>query len=393
MRGRKRRGHGEHSRGRRDERPRASRDRRATGPVAWSDGAGELLAAFALSEPEAGSDAAALRTEAVADGDTWVLSGTKAWVTNGVRADVVIAFARTDTTPGAPSRGLSAFVIPTSASGYAPAPKADTMGLRALAAVRVDSGSRPGTRRKSRRHAWPGFRYAMEASSVGRLGTAAQAVGLAPRRTRAGHRLLRRAPAVRPAPAGVRGGAVQARRHGDADGGRPRASFSPRLARATTAAVRRAGQHGQAVLLRDRDVGDDPRRATLRGYGYMRDFPVEKLFRDAKATEIYEGTSEIQRLIIARHLYADRDGPQRDEERVARPGLRLRFARTGLRRYHPTIMKTLATRGPPRPLGSGRSRGPRAHSTRSGTPGARARADRERELRLRGRARGHGHRR
>jgi len=134
---------------------------------------GELLAAFALSEPEAGSDAAALRTEAVADGDTWVLSGTKAWVTNGSRADLVIAFARTDTTPGAPSRGLSAFVIPTTASGYAPQPKGDTMGLRALAAVRVDLDRvrLPAVHLVGARG--QGFRYAMEALELGRLGTAA----------------------------------------------------------------------------------------------------------------------------------------------------------------------------------------------------------------------------
>src|SRR5256884_4494022 len=133
---------------------------------------GEVLAGFALSEPESGSDAAALRTRAVRDGDAWVLSGAKAWATNGGTADLLMVMAR-------PDRGICAFVVPTDAPGYRPGKPEDKMGLRAsntvalaLEDVRLPADHLLGEEGE-------GFGYAMEGLDAGRLGIAVQAVGIA----------------------------------------------------------------------------------------------------------------------------------------------------------------------------------------------------------------------
>src|SRR5881398_3509338 len=133
---------------------------------------GELLAGFALSEPESGSDAASLRTRAVRDGDGWVLSGTKAWATNGGTADLMMVMARSE-------RGICAFIVPTDAAGYRPGKAEDKMGLRAsntvaLAEVRLPADHLLGEEGE-------GFGYAMEGLDAGRLGIAVQAVGIARR--------------------------------------------------------------------------------------------------------------------------------------------------------------------------------------------------------------------
>src|SRR2546430_7140095 len=135
---------------------------------------GELLAGFALSEPESGSDAAALRTRAVRDGDRWVLSGAKAWATNGGTADLMMVLARSE-------QGICAFIVPTDAPGYRPGTPEDKMGLRAsntvalaLEDVRLPADHLLGEEGE-------GFGYAMEGLDAGRLGIAVQAVGIARR--------------------------------------------------------------------------------------------------------------------------------------------------------------------------------------------------------------------
>ena len=257
---------------------------------------GELLAGFALSEPESGSDAASLRTRAVRDGDCWVLRGTKAWVTNGGTADLVVVMARSE-------RGISAFIVPTDAPGYRAGKPEDKMGLRAsntvalaLEDVRLPADHLLGEEGQ-------GFGYAMEALAVGRLGIAVQAVGIA-------RRALEHAVAY----------CAERKQFGAAL--REFEAVQFKLAdMATRVAAARALGHAAAAR---KDAGDDiTTQASMAklfasetamwvtiqavqlfgGYGYMRDFPVEKLFRDAKVTEIYEGTSEIQRIIVARGLY------------------------------------------------------------------------------------------
>jgi alkylation response protein AidB-like acyl-CoA dehydrogenase len=258
---------------------------------------GERLCGFALSEPDAGSDAASLRARAARDGDHWVLSGTKAWATNGGTADLMMVIARTE-------RGISAFIVPTDAPGYRPGKPEDKMGLRAsnTVAVAFEEVRLPLDHLVGEEGM--GFGYAMEALDGGRLGIGAQAVGIA-----------RRALEHSVAYCGER-----------QQFGRPIREFQAlqfKLAdMATRVEAARALVHAAAAR---KDRGDDiTRHASMAkvfasetamwvttqavqlfgGYGYMRDFPVEKLFRDAKVTEIYEGTSEIQRIIIARELYA-----------------------------------------------------------------------------------------
>ena len=265
---------------------------------------GELLAGFALSEPESGSDAASLSARALRAGDQWVLSGTKAWATNGGTADVMMIMVRTDR-PDARrgAKGISTFIVPTDAPGYRPGKPEDKMGLRAsntaaiaLEDVRLTADQLLGEEGQ-------GFVYAMEGLDVGRLGIAIQAVGIARRALE--HALaycaerkqfgqpLREFEAVqfKLADMATRVEAARALAHAAAarrDRGESitsQASMAKLFASETAMWVTT-----QAVQL-------------FGGYGYMRDFPVEKLFRDAKVTEIYEGTSEIQRIVIARGLY------------------------------------------------------------------------------------------
>jgi alkylation response protein AidB-like acyl-CoA dehydrogenase len=264
---------------------------------------GELLAGFALSEAEAGSDAASLRAQAVRDGKEWVLNGTKAWATNAGTADLMMIMVRTDQ-PNARrgAKGISTFIVPTDTPGYKPCKPEDKMGLRAsnTAAIELNDVRLPGDQMLGEEGM--GFVYAMEGLDAGRLGIGAQAVGIA---RRAIEHCIR----------------YCAERK---QFGKPLEDFQAvqfKLAdMATRTEAARALAHRAAAR---KDAGEDiTLHASMAklfasetamwvttqaiqlfgGYGYMRDFPVEKLFRDAKVTEIYEGTSEIQRIVIARHL-------------------------------------------------------------------------------------------
>jgi len=264
---------------------------------------GELIGAFALSEAEAGSDAGSLRAQATRVDGGWVLNGLKAWVTNGGTADVVLAMVRTDREgERLGGKGISAFIVPTNARGYVAQKPEDKMGLRssntcsvAFEELRLPDDALVGAPGK-------GLTYALSALDGGRLGVATQAVGIA--RTALEH-------AVRYA----------RERH---QFGQAIADFQAiqfKLATmATEIAAARALLHEAA---RRKDAGEEimqwasmaklfagemVMRVTTEavqifgGYGYMRDYPVERLMRDAKVITIYEGTSEIQRLVIAREL-------------------------------------------------------------------------------------------
>jgi alkylation response protein AidB-like acyl-CoA dehydrogenase len=257
---------------------------------------GETLAGFALSEPEAGSDAAALRARAVRHGAGWRLSGTKAWATNGGTADVMIVMARTDA-------GICAFIVPTDTPGYRAGPPEDKMGLRAsnTVAIALEDVELAGDQLLGEEG--QGFGYAMEGLDAGRLGIAVQATGIA-------RRALEHAVAY-----------CAERRQFDAalrqfEGVQFKlADMATRVeaARALVHAVAARKDRGEAITMQASMAklfaSETAMWVTTQavqlfgGYGYMRDFPVEKLFRDAKVTEIYEGTSEIQRIVIARGLY------------------------------------------------------------------------------------------
>ena len=267
---------------------------------------GELLGAFALSEPEAGSDAAALTTQAVRDGDDWVLNGTKAWVTSGPYAGVILVQARTDTPDNRKGgRGIGAFIVTPDLPGFHVGKKEDKMGLRASPTVQLvlDGLRVPGANLLG--DPSMGYVYAMRSLNAGRLGIAAQALGIA-----------------RAAFEAAVAYASERRQFGE-----PIKDFQAIQFKLSNMATRISAARAllyAAARAKDANASSAKQAASMAklfasetamwvtteaiqvfgGYGYVKDYPVEKLFRDAKITEIYEGTSEIQRIVIARELYA-----------------------------------------------------------------------------------------
>lgn len=262
---------------------------------------GEKLGVFALSEPEAGSDAAAMTAQAVRDGDHWVINGTKAWISGGTHAGVCVAMVRTDTSErrrGA--KGISAFIVTPDLPGYSVGKKEDKLGLRASATVqlRFDNLRVPADRMLGEEGM--GFVYALQSLVHGRLGIAAQAIGIA-----------------RAAFEAAVAYANERRQFGQLIKDFQGVQF--KLAdMATRITAARALLH-QTAAAKDRgaDVSAEASMCKLfasetamwvttqaiqvfGGYGYVKEYPVERYFRDAKVTEIYEGTSEIQRIVIGR---------------------------------------------------------------------------------------------
>ncbi len=264
---------------------------------------GEKLGAFALSEADAGSDAAALHASAERKGDRWVLNGMKAWVTNGGTADVVLAMVRTDREGARKgAKGISTFIVPTDAKGYIAGKPEDKMGLRASNTCTVTFEDLELPLDAMVGGEGQGFIYAMSALDGGRLGVGAQACGIA--RCALDH-------AVRYAAERKQFGTAIAEFQGIrfklAD-----MATQVAAARALLFEAARRKDAGEDVTqwasMAKLNAGEMVMRVTTEavqvfgGYGYMRDYPVEKLMRDAKVITIYEGTSEIQRLVIAREL-------------------------------------------------------------------------------------------
>jgi alkylation response protein AidB-like acyl-CoA dehydrogenase len=266
---------------------------------------GEKLGAFALSEPEAGSDAAALTTQAVRDGECWVLNGTKAWVSSGTHADVILATARTDRpNHRRGARGISAFIVTPDMPGFRVGKKEDKMGLRASPTVQLVFDNLRVPAANMLGDEGHGFSYAMQSLDNGRLGIAAQAIGIA--RAALDHSLAYAAERRQFGKAIADFEAIQFKL---ADMAKNVAASRALLH--ATAAARDRGESitlaaAMSKLLASETAMSAAREAVqiFGGYGYITDYPVERLFRDAKVTEIYEGTSEIQRVVIARQLYA-----------------------------------------------------------------------------------------
>ncbi len=261
---------------------------------------GEQLGAFGLTEPEAGSDAAHIQMRAVRDGDSWVLDGEKRYITNGEEASVFVVMAVT--APEAPRGRVTAFIVERGTPGFTNGPRRSKLGVQAASTVDLAfSGCRvPASHILGGEG--NGLRVAFEALDRGRVGIAAQALGL-------GQACLE-----------------AARRHAKA-----RRQFGQRIAdfqaiqfmladmavelEAARLLTYRAAARQDAGLPFSKEASmaklfasEAANRAATKavqihgGLGYMREGTVERYFRDAKVTEIYEGTSEIQRLIIARHL-------------------------------------------------------------------------------------------
>ena len=261
---------------------------------------GKLLGCFALSEPEAGSDAAAQKTTAIKDGDEWVINGTKNWITNGPVADVCVLFTMNDKAAG--HRGITAFILPMKTKGVRVGQPDDKLGIRGskssqifLDDVRLSDGLRLG-------EVGQGFKVAMSTLDGGRIGIAAQAVGIA-------RACLDDALAY----------AQQRRTMGKPIAQHQAIAFkladmATELDAARLLTLRAAwlkdhkhpyGKEAAMAKLYASDVANRAAREAVQifgGNGYVTEFPVERHFRDAKITEIYEGTSEIQRLVISGYL-------------------------------------------------------------------------------------------
>jgi len=266
---------------------------------------GEWLGAFCLSEPEAGSDAASLRTQAVRDGDHWVLTGTKAWVSHGTAADVLLCMARTDT-PDARrgSKGISAFILTPDLPGFGVGKKEDKMGLRASPTVHIvlDECRVPADRLLGAEG--QGLGYALGSLDHGRLGIAAQAIGIARAALEASARYVGERKQF-----GRNIGEFQAIQFKLADMA-TRITAARTLVYAAAAAKERGEKVTRFCSMAKLSATETAMWVTTQavqihgGYGYVTDYPVERHMRDAKVTEIYEGTSEIQRLVIARETLA-----------------------------------------------------------------------------------------
>ncbi|MGB2952709.1 MAG: acyl-CoA dehydrogenase [Gaiellaceae bacterium] len=260
---------------------------------------GEVLGAFALTEPEAGSDAGSLRTAAIPDGDGWTISGAKQWITNGSDAGTLLLFARTDPdTPGA--RGVSAFIL--DAEHVRVTREEEKLGLNSSSTVDlVVEGARIGRDRLLHEEG-KGFAVAMSTLDGGRIGIAAQALGIA----QAAYDAAREY-ALERKQFGQRIAEFQAIQWKLAD--MAVEIDAARLLVYRAAWLKQRGEpHTEAGAKAKLFASETARRQTAEaiqifgGYGYTKEFPVERFYRDAKITEIYEGTSEIQRLVIARSI-------------------------------------------------------------------------------------------
>jgi alkylation response protein AidB-like acyl-CoA dehydrogenase len=261
---------------------------------------GEYLGGFALTEPHVGSDASALKTRARRDGDHWVLNGAKQFITSGKSADVIIAFAVTD--PEAGKKGISAFIIPTTTPGYSVVRVEDKLGQHAsdtcqiaFEDLRLPTDLMLGAEGE-------GYKIALANLEGGRIGIASQAVGMA-----------------------------RAAYEAALDYARERETFGKPIIQHQAVAFKLADMATQihaarqmvhhAAALRDAgrpclteasmaklfasEMAEKVCSAAIQihgGYGYLSDFPVERIYRDVRVCQIYEGTSEIQRLVISRAL-------------------------------------------------------------------------------------------
>jgi len=261
---------------------------------------GQAVGCFGLTEPSAGSDAAAIKTRAELKGNEWIINGTKIFITNGKEAKTCVLFARSEDAPG--HRGMSAFIVPTDAPGFAVGKLEEKLGIvgSSTAELVLEDCRIPGENLLGERG--QGFKVAMFTLDGGRIGIAAQAVGIARGALEAAITFAKER--------------VQF--------GKPIAEFqaiqwmladmateidAARLLIWRAAAMKKAGvSYSKESAMCKLYAAEAAERATTKavqihgGYGYVKDYPVERFFRDARITSIYEGTSEVQRIVIANSL-------------------------------------------------------------------------------------------
>ncbi|WP_028999981.1 acyl-CoA dehydrogenase [Azohydromonas australica] len=259
---------------------------------------GEWLGAFCLTEPQAGSDASALRCRAVRDGDHWVINGTKQFITSGKHAQLALVFAVTD--PAAGKRGISCFLVPTDTPGYVVSRLEEKMGQRAsdTATIVFDGCRVPADHLLGQEG--EGYKIALSNLEAGRIGIAAQSVGMARAAMDAAVKYARereafgvpltehQAVAFRLADMATQ---VEAARQLVLHAATLKDAGQPCLKEASMAKL-------FASTMAERVCSDAIQ--IHGGYGYVSDFPVERIYRDVRVCQIYEGASDIQRLVIAR---------------------------------------------------------------------------------------------
>jgi len=265
---------------------------------------GKKLGAFCLSEPEAGSDATNQRTTAVKEGDGYLLNGTKNWITNGANADVYLVVATTDRSKG--TKGVSAFIVEKGMPGLSIGKKERKLGIRSsdtvslgFQDVRVPAVNRIGEEGF-------GIKFALKTLDGGRIGIASQALGIAQASLEAATAYSKERKAFDKPIADLQ--AIQFKLAEMAT-----AIDAARLLTLRAAALKdQHAAYGSAAAMAKLHASKTAVDAALEaiqihgGYGYIREYKVERYLRDAKITEIYEGTSEIQKIVIARSLLSDR---------------------------------------------------------------------------------------
>ncbi|ALF09181.1 acyl-CoA dehydrogenase [Parageobacillus thermoglucosidasius] len=263
---------------------------------------GEYLGAFCLTEPGAGSDAKSLKTKAVRQGDYYILNGSKIFITNGGEADTYIVFARTDPNEKG-SRGISAFIVEKGTPGFIIGKDEKKMGLHGSRTVQIMFEDAKVPAENLLGEEGQGFKIAMANLDSGRIGIAAQSLGIA-------EAALEHATAY--AKERIQFGKPIAEQQGVAFklADMATAVEAAKLLVYHAAFLRAQGlrcgkEAAMAKLFASRTAMENAIEAVqiFGGNGYTKDYPVERLFRDAKICEIYEGTSEIQRLVISKYLY------------------------------------------------------------------------------------------
>ena len=261
---------------------------------------GEKLAAFCLTEPQAGSDASGLKTRAERQGDSYVLNGTKQFITSGKNADLAIVFAVTD--PAAGKRGISAFVVPTDTPGYRVASVEAKMGQRASDTCQIvfEHCSIPADNLLG--DEGQGYKIALGNLEGGRIGIAAQCIGIARAALEAATLYSREREAFAKPLSDHQAVAFKL------------ADMATQIAAARqltlhAAALKDAGEpclsEASMAKLFASEMAERVCSDAIQihgGYGYLQDFPVERYYRDVRACQIYEGTSEVQKMVISRAL-------------------------------------------------------------------------------------------
>jgi butyryl-CoA dehydrogenase len=261
---------------------------------------GEMLGAFCLTEPQAGSDASALKTRARRDGNHWVLTGTKQFISSGSNAGLAIVFAVTDPAKG--KKGISAFIVPTETAGWTVARVEHKLGQNASDTCQIVFDEMRLTPDLMLGDEGEGYRIALANLEGGRIGIAAQAVGMARaayeaaldyarERESFGKKIVEhQAVAFRLADMATQ---IEAARHLVLNAARLRDAGEPCLTEAAMAKL-------FASEMAEKVCSDAIQ--THGGYGYLNDFPVERIYRDVRVCQIYEGTSDIQRMVISRAI-------------------------------------------------------------------------------------------